>query len=112
MGSFMGTLLSFVLLLPVILFGADLYLVSALQTRLETRATSVAYTISLQGGVRNALVTELADEGITLTCLTNCTYVSVGQSIKYELLTTYTPIILKKEEMIISVTRTAIVGYL
>lgn len=108
----MSMLLSFVLIFPTILFGADLYMISSLKTMLETRATTLSYEISIAGGVREQLVEELALNNITLTCHDSCTFISVGETITYELSMFYTPIIFNHEEMKISVIRTTIVGYL
>lgn len=112
MSNLMGMMLSFSLLFPTILFGADLYLISGFKTRLETRATTLCYEISKSGGMRQEMVSGLLAEGITFTCLDQCSTISVGTSVAFELSILYTPIIMKKENMHISVTRTTIVGYL
>lgn len=112
MSNIMSMLFSFVLIFPTILFGADLYALSSLKIKLEARATALSYEISLAGGVRQQLVDELLFEGITLSCISDCAFISVGQTLKYELSTMYAPIIFSKDEMKISVIRTTIVGYL
>lgn len=112
MSNIMSMLFSFVLIFPTILFGADLYVISSLKIKLEARATTLSYEISIAGGVRQELIDELLFEGITLSCLSECTFISVGQTLKYELSTMYTPIVFSKDEMRISVIRTTIVGYL
>ncbi|MDY0214872.1 MAG: hypothetical protein RBS24_05080 [Bacilli bacterium] len=112
MSSILGVLYAFMLMLPTILFGADIFKLGQIMNYLEAEATVVMYQISKDGGVRPALIEELENEGITIECSGSCTYVSAGERITFKLIKYYTPIIIKKEDIEISVTRKAIVGYL
>lgn len=112
MSNNLGLIFAFFLILPVILFGADLYLLSNIQVTLEARATTAGYRISLEGGVRQSLVDELASEDINLYCVTSCETLSVGASVHYGLSKVYSPIILAKEPLEVVVSRVIIVGYL
>lgn len=112
MANLYGTLFSFILILPTLLFGVDLINIAKLSMSLEKRATIVSYQISDQGGLRAPLIESLALEGINISCQYSCEYISVGETITFEMSTFYDPIIIKKEPMEISVTRMTIVGYL
>ena len=112
MGNNLALLFGFVLIMPTIFFGVDLYLLSNGYVSLETRATTVGYTISLEGGIRASLVEELASEKISLYCHEGCDVISVGESVHYELKQDYTPFIMGREEIEIRVSRYIIVGYL
>lgn len=112
MSNIMGAVFSFMLIFPTILIGIDYFVVGKIIVELEKKATVVSYVISEEGGIRPSLIQELSEEGITIKCNGQCTYISVGQTISYELVKTYTPIIINNEDIIISVKRTTIVGYL
>lgn len=112
MSNLMGLMFSFLLMMPTILLGADLFRISQIMTSLEARATTLSYEISKSGGLRANNVAALEEEGITVSCNTDCEYISVGESISYTLMKSYTPIILKNEDIEIIVTRVTIVGYL
>lgn len=112
MGNLTGLLFSVLVITPMLLLGVDLYAVSALKTHLETRATTLSYQISKEGGVRNTLVNKLEEEKITINCFGTCELVSSGQILKYEISTFYTPLVLSNEQLTISVIRTVMVGYL
>lgn len=112
MSNILGVLYSFVLILPTILFGADIFRLGQKMNILETRATSVALEISREGGIRPSLEAKLEEEGITIECTGECGFVSMGESLTYSLLAYYTPIIIGPEDIEIRVTRTVIVGYL
>lgn len=112
MSNILGVLYSFVLILPTIVFGADLFRLGQKMNMIESRATSVAYQISKDGGVRPALRASLEEEGITISCVGECTFISMGETLTYSLITYYTPIIIRQEDIEINVTRTVIVGYL
>lgn len=112
MGNLLNTLFSVLLILPIILFGVDLYGINATKSYLEARATTLSYRISKEGGVRQTLVNELASEDITINCFGECQTVSAGQIIKFQIAMNYTPIILETENFVISVTRTVMIGYL
>ncbi len=112
MGNLTGLLFSILIITPMLLLGVDLYGVSSLKTYLETRATTLSYQISKEGGVRSTLVAMLEEENITIDCFGTCELVSSGQIIKYEISTFYTPLVLSEEQLTISVVRTVMVGYL
>lgn len=112
MDSLLGTLLSFTLLFPVLMLGIDLYGVQNIQVYLETKATTISYQISDQGGIRQTLVESLASENITISCLNICQNISIGEVLSYELTMEYTPIIISSEVIHIIVTRSVMIGYL
>lgn len=112
MGNLIDVLFGTMLILPIILFGVDLYGISATKTYLEARATTLSYQISKEGGVRASLINELASEDIEINCFGTCQIVSSGQVIKFEISKIYTPIIMNENNFIITVTRTVMVGYL
>lgn len=112
MANLYGTIFSFILILPTLLFGVDLINIAKIQTGLEKRATILSYQISDQGGLRAPLVETLEQEGILISCQHACDYISVGETITFTIMTYYDPIILNKELVTLSVTRTTIVGYL
>lgn len=112
MSNLMGLIYAYVLIMPTILFGIDIFRIQQILVNLESQATAISYQISQAGGVRPLLTQTLENDGITLTCLRECNYISVGQSLEFVLTKAYTPIIVKNDIMNISVTRTTIVGYL
>lgn len=112
MSNLLGLLLSFVLIFPTILYGVDLFAVNSIKIALESRATTIGYQISKQGGLRESLVEELNEQNMIISCVDDCTYISVGEKITFQLTKYYTPIIISQEKLVISVTRTTIVGYL
>ncbi len=112
MSNVFGLLLSFTLIFPTILFGVDLFIINSIKVSLESKATTIGYQISKQGGLREALINEIEKQNIIISCLNECTYISVGEELTYELIKYYTPILISQEQLTISVTRTIIVGYL
>lgn len=112
MGNLVGVLFSFLMIIPVIVLGIDLYGLTSEQVALETMATIISYRISKEGGVRQQLISELASEGVELICLSTCHNVSVGQIVKYQLFDYYTPILISENDISVSVTRTTMIGYL
>ena len=112
MSNIFGLMYSFILILPTILFGVDLMRISTIRTFLEARATVASYQISKEGGIKQSLINSLEAEGVTIECSGECTYISMGETISFRLVRMYTPMILRKEEMEVKVTRVVIVGYL
>ena len=110
MGSKLGTIISLLFVAMFTLLGADTMSIQYIYSNLDSKATNVAYYIA-KNGVTNATVNFIENEyNVTFTCLKNCG-AAVGSSVDFKISTKYKPIILSKDELTLSVTRQAIIGY-
>lgn len=110
MGSKLGVIISLLFVAMFTLLGADTMSIQYIYSNLDAKATNVAYVIA-KTGVTKATIEYIEREyDVTFTCLKNCAGI-VGAPVDFKISVKYKPIIISNEELTLSITRQAIVGY-
>ncbi|HOF53906.1 MAG: hypothetical protein WC160_00860 [Bacilli bacterium] len=111
MGSNIGTILSFLFVINVFLFGSDLINVQLLYSNLDAVAMTAGHLIVERGGI-TAEVAEFveAEANATIYCVNNCTP-RFGDTYIYVVTTSYEPITMSDEPIEISIRRSVVIGY-
>ena len=106
-----GLILSMVFVSLCFLFGADLISLQSVYATLDAKATNIAYVISNTGKIDINFRRYISQ---TYNVVLSCPYVSstyFGQEITFKITTTYKPLVMSKKQMVISITRIAVVGF-
>lgn len=106
----LSLLLSLLFMVQVFLFQGDLCFVEAIHNELDAVALTASYRISMTGYVDESL-REFVKTQAKAEIYVVSQDVSFGDSIVFSVYRDYRPLVISKESMRISVTRTAIVGY-
>ena len=106
----LGMLLSMVFVMSVMLLGGDMVCISSIYASLDAISLSVSRAISKEGTISQNTLNLVASHDAYLVKEGNQTP-AMGETVTYFLCRDYTPLILSKEEMTISIRRSAIVGY-
>lgn len=110
MSNLFSYILGFIFVLPIMLFGIDLFMLQSVTSGLESYATTLSVKASFNG-LTNNQYSEAEEEGYTLVCLVGCEYPQVGQTQIFVLKKTYTPLFISEETIIIKAKRSYIIGY-
>ena len=106
-----GLLLSMVFVALFFLFGADLISLQSAYSVLDAKANNISYIISRNGVIDETFINYIETTyNVDFICDINLAP-EFGEKIFYEITTTYSPLIIGKEEMIISVKRMTIIGF-
>lgn len=104
-------LLSFLFMIQVLLFSGDLAALEAIHNELDAVGLTVGYQISMIGSITPAIKEFVFQEAhAEIRCVSGCSS-QMGEALSFELSRRYEPIIISKNEMTITVRRTAIIGY-
>lgn len=109
MASKWGMILSLIFVFQLLLMTGDLALIQARQAHLQSFATTLAQRISLEGGLFPSHVQWAASEALTLVCVAQC-QPQFGDTLSFELATTFTPMIISNDPMTLRIVRHAIIG--
>ena len=106
-----GLILSMIFVALFFLFGADLISIQSAFSLLDAKANNISYIISRNGVIDDDFI-EFINEtyNVTFICPKNLTP-TFGEKITYEISTTYSPLVISQEEMIITVKRMTIIGF-
>jgi hypothetical protein len=107
----LGLLLSFFFMIQVLLFAGDLACIESVHSELDAVAVTASYQISMSGKITNATRTFVYQEAKAFVWQLSGENAKMGESITFLVYRDYTPFIVSKDAMRISVRRTAIVGY-
>ncbi|MCQ2742842.1 MAG: hypothetical protein MJ239_06070 [Bacilli bacterium] len=97
-------------MVQVFLFQGDLCFVEAIHNELDAVALTASYKISMCGYVSEEL-REFVRKEAKAEIYTVTPSASFGEALTFSVYRDYRPFVISKENMRISVTRTAIVGY-
>ena len=111
MGSNIATLLSFVFVALFFILGVDLLSVQVIFTDLDRIGVTFSYVITKEGTVNAKIIDDYCElYNVSFTCLDNCTP-KFGDVVEFLLSKPYQPILISKEVINVSITRTAVIGF-
>lgn len=112
MASKLGVILSLSFFAMAMFIGADILRLQFLHSALEAFSISLGEKIAIEGRITDSMV-QLAESkyGATLTQVSEGSPM-VGEFYEFMIAVDYTPIIISKEVMTISVTRMVLIGYM
>lgn len=106
-----GLLLSMIFVALFFLFGADLISLQSAFSALDAKANNISYLISRNGVIDDAFISYIEQTfSVDFICEKNLTP-TFGEQITYVISTTYSPLVISKEEMVIKVQRMTVVGF-
>ena len=106
-----GLLLSMIFVALFFLFGADLISLQSAYSVLDAKANNISYIISRNGAIDTDFMYYIETTfGVDFICDVNPAP-EFGEKIYYEIRTTYSPLVISQEEMIISIKRITIIGF-
>ena len=112
MSSKIGLLLSMIFAAMFIAFAADLICIQFAYSNLDSKSVNISYLISNYGTIDEPLVNQIETTyNVDFMCLSNCNP-KFGDTVNYQISSTYTPFIIKNTPMKIALKRSAIIGYL
>ncbi len=106
----LGLMLSMVFLISVMLLGGDIIAVSSIHSSLDALSLVISRNIGKDGYV-SSLSESLAKEHGAVLVYESGRVPAVGESLTFLLQKEYATMVLSKDPLVISVKRTAIVGY-
>ena len=106
-----GLLLSMVFVALFFLFGADLLSLQSAYSVLDSKANNISYIISRNGRIDDAFIAYIEETyNVDFKCEKNYAP-TFGEEIVFEISTTYSPLVISKEEMVLTVQRMTVVGF-
>ena len=106
-----GLLLSMVFVALFFLFGADLISLQSAYSILDAKANNISYIISRNGVIDEGFINYIkATYNVDFICDIN-TAPEFGEKVFYEIRASYSPLIISKDEMLISIKRMTIIGF-
>ncbi len=111
MSSKIGTILSLIFVVFFMLLGADMMSIQYIYADLDAKGTTISYLISKHGTVDDSIVETIQTTyNVVFECLSYCDS-AVGDTVTFQISTTFNPIIMSKSDMTITVQRQAVIGY-
>ncbi len=107
----MGMLLSLLFLFTVMLFAGDLLCVSMIHSTLDSIALTAGQRIAKEGRLSASIVSFVELEGAKIECLENCSP-AIGDTMRFRVYKDFSSLVLSKQTMRITVTRSVVVGYI
>lgn len=108
----LGLLLSITFLMSILLLFGDLLNVSIIQNSLHSLSLVFSYRIQKEARITTELTSLVHSYGATYTVETGGrTAFRIGETITYRLSKDYTPFIMRKGTMHVTVRRSAVIGY-
>ena len=107
----LGLLLSMIFVALFFLFGADLVTLQSSYSLLDAKANNISYLISRNGVIDNEFINYVETTFLVdFECSENLTP-TFGEKIVYQISTSYSPLVISKEEMTLTIKRMTIVGF-
>jgi hypothetical protein len=107
----LGFLLSLFFVVQVLCYVGDLSAIQAISSLLDATALTAGNRIALEGGLQEDVIQFVKDEaGATIVPLSSSA--KVGEIYSFRITRSYSSLVLSKEPTTISVTRSAVIGYL
>ena len=106
-----GLLLSMIFVALFFLLGADLISLQSAYSMLDAKANNISYIISRNGVIDTDFMYYIETTfNVDFVCDINLAP-EFGEKIYYEIRTIYSPLVISKEEMTLSVKRMTIIGF-
>ncbi len=106
-----GLILSMVFVSLCFLFGADLLSIQSVYSTLDAKANNICYLISKNGVVDRSFAKFVQATYKVKFSAPNNPSPYFGEEITFTISTTYKPLVISKNEMTISISRIAVVGF-
>ena len=111
MSSKLGFLLSLFFVIEVVAYVGDMSAINGIYTKLDAISVTAAYQISLKQGLTNEIKEFVYKETKgTIEALDN--NVAFGETMRFKIYREYNSLIVSKTPMVITVVRSAVIGYL
>ena len=111
MVSKLGFLLSLFFVIEVVAYTGDMCAINGIYTKLDAISVTAAYQISLQQGLTQKIIDFVYREsGATIVAIDQ--NVAFGETMRFKIYREYLALIMSKEPLVITVTRSAVIGYL
>ena len=111
MSSKIGTILSMLFVVMFFLFGTDLLCLEYAYSELDSKGITIAYQISKNSRIDGDFIAFLADKYEVTILADSSQSAEYGDVVKFIVEDTFDPLVIADEEMVISITREAIIGY-
>lgn len=106
-----GLILSMIFVALFFLFGADLITIESVYSALDSKANNISYIISRNGVIDDEFIDYIETTfSVDFDCPKNLSP-TFGEKIIYQISTSYHPLVISKQEMIIAIKRMTIVGF-
>ena len=106
-----GLILSMIFVALFFLFGADLISLQSAFSVLDAKANNISYIISRNGEIDDDFIYYIETTfHVDFVCELNHAP-TFGEKITYQISSTYSPLVISQEEMIITVERMTIIGF-
>lgn len=111
MSSKFGLILSMLFIALFFSMGIDMISVQIIYSDLDAKSAAISYRISEYGTIDNALISSIqADFSVKFECKSKCQPV-FGDTVIYVISRDYRPLIIKSNQLTVSVERAAVIGY-
>jgi hypothetical protein len=108
----LGLLLSVAFMMAVLLLGTDLALLDAVENQVNAIAMIVGQRICYDGAVKNSTIQYVTDHQAKFIVVDGPDYgTAYGSTFVYKIEKQYSPIILSKSPVSVTVTRAVVVGF-
>ena len=111
MSSKIGTILSMLFVIMFFLFGTDLLCLQYLYSELDSKGITIAYQISKNSRIDEDFLEILAKKYDVTIEADPSQSTDYGEIVEFSISDKYDPLIIKSEEMSVTLTREAIIGY-
>lgn len=110
MGSKIGFILSLVFVFQTFLFGGDILSIQIIRSDLDSLSQLIAQKISKSGKLDDDIKAIASSNKAEVKCINNC-FPQFGDRLTFTLTRSYYPLIISSEEMMVSITRSVLIGY-
>ena len=111
MGSKIGLILSFIFVVGIFFFYGDMINIQIIHANLDAVAITAGHLIVESGKITDSISDFVYEQAkATITCRKNCTP-RFGDTYIYDVATTYEPIIMSEQPLVINITRSVVIGY-
>lgn len=111
MSSNLSFLLSVGFVLLCLLYGGDLACINALHNELDAVAMAAGYKISMAGYLTDEVISFVEEEANAIIYTVGPEVAKLGESLIYMVEIEYQPIVISQDKLLISVRRSAVIGY-
>ncbi|MCF0112942.1 MAG: hypothetical protein HUJ60_03095 [Bacilli bacterium] len=112
MSSKLGLLLSFVFVIYMMMFGADLAMIGSVSNYVDGVAMTVSQRLAYDGAFTKSTAEYIERSGCKFWAVTGSEYsLRVGDTFVFGVGKPYTPMFMTKSEMLISATRSCVIGF-
>ena len=111
MSSKIGTILSMLFVVLFFLFGTDLMCLQYAYSELDSKGITIAYQISKNSRIDSDFLTFLSNKYEVEVIADSSQPAEFGDVVKFVINDTFDPLVISNQEMVLSLSREAIIGY-